>query len=185
MPFPLLAARHQAAAWLAALLLTGLATAPAPATAEPVPVPPYRGVTIRAAADPELVLDVAGSTTDDGARIHVQKYTGANDQLWLPVPAGENTFEIRNLHSRKCLDVRENSNTPDTDLIQYHCHDGPNQHWSLREAGDGLQLMAAGSRLCADVFQDGDNEPTTGARLVQYTCSNPARNDQRWTYQPT
>lgn len=186
MPFKRSAAVYRAAlpAAAAALLSGLLLTAPAASAAEePVPVAPHRGLVIRADAAPELVLDVTGSTTDDLATVGLQRYTGANDQLWLVVPVGRDSFQIRNVHSHKCLDVRANSTEPNADIIQYTCHGGANQIWQLRPSDrGGNQLVSARSGLCLDVYREDDNEPVAGSRLVQHTCSDPANNDQRWSF---
>ncbi|MET9293665.1 RICIN domain-containing protein [Streptomyces sp. NPDC003077] len=181
--------RHGAAARLSAVvaaaggLLAGAAVLAPSAAAEtdPIPVPPHRGVAVRLTSSPDLVLDVAGSTTDNRAGVNVQHYTGANDQLWLAVPKGGSQFELRNVHSRKCLDVRGDSSEANAELIQYDCHNGRNQLWRAVASGKGYQLIS-GAGLCVDVFDEKIHEPAAGEKVVQFTCSNPVGNDQRWSF---
>ncbi|KUL53440.1 hypothetical protein ADL22_03780 [Streptomyces sp. NRRL F-4489] len=172
----------------AALSLTAMAALTPAAAADPVPVAPYRGLAIQprtAANGPDLVLDVEGSTTENGARIRLQRYTGADDQLWLAVPVGGELFEIRNVHSHACLDVRNNSNADEAELIQYGCHSGANQRWkAVAVQGGGFRIIAAGSGKCMDGYNTASDEPVEGAKVVQTTCASPVPNDQRWTFVP-
>lgn len=175
------------AAGAAALALAAATTVLAtPAVADPVPVAPYRGVAIQAttpAGSPDLVLDVDGSTTSDGSQIRLRRYTGANDQLWQVVPVGGELFEIRNVHSRSCLDVQSNSNTK-ANLIQYRCHGGGNQHWKAVALNNrSFQIVAAGSGKCVDSFSTTSDDPVEGADVVQTTCDDRLPRDQRWTFE--
>lgn len=168
-------------------LIAAAALAPA-AEADPVPVAPYRGLALQAttpAGRPDLVLDVEGSTTADGALIRIQRYTGANDQLWQVLPVGGDLFEIRNVHSHACLDVRGNSNADGAELIQYSCHNGANQRWRAAAlSGGGFRITAAGSGKCIDGYSTTSDDPVEGEKVVQTTCADPVPNDQRWTFAP-
>jgi hypothetical protein len=175
--------RSISAAVLAASAALPLALAgQASAAGGPVPVAPYRGTAIRAATAPDLVWDVDGSTTDNSATVHLQKYTGANDQLWVIQPLAAGEFEIRGVHSRKCLDVQGASKENNAPVIQYTCQGGANQRFFARKQRNGFQIVSVNSGKCLDVSNGSVLEPAEGKQLVQYQCNDG--NDKLWTFAP-
>jgi hypothetical protein len=130
----------------------------------------------------DLVLDVEGSTTDDNAQVGLERYTGANDQLWQIAPLGGDRFEIRNVHSRACLDVRADSGADDAEVIQHACHGGRNQGWRAVALADGGFQIIARSGKCLDGYSTTSDVPVEGAKVVQTACATPVPSDQRWLF---
>jgi len=75
--------------------------------------------------------------------------------------------EIKPVHSEKCLDVPNDSAAPDIQIIQFTCHSGPNQQWSVQTAGDTSTIVAHNG-MCLDVRggSTGDIVP-----IIQFPCS--------------
>lgn len=79
-------------------------------------------------------------------------------------------------HSGKCLDVVNGSRAAGAELIQYDCHSGMNQQWSVEEVGDGhVQLRAQHSGHCVDIA---GKSTATNARAVQAPCDGTP--SQQW-----
>ncbi len=127
-------------------------------------------------------LDVAGASTDDGARVIQYTCNRGRNQAFV---SDNRTTDglIRIVHSNKCLDIDEGSKANGAALIQYQCHGGDNQRFRMRNGS--LQAVASGK--CLDV--EAENREN-GARLIQYQCSttsldNPGRANQRFSIYPT
>jgi hypothetical protein len=71
-------------------------------------------------------------------------------------------------HSGRCMDVYGASRDNGAAIIQWDCHNGDNQAWSLVPVGnDYYKLIAKHSGKCLDVYgASRDN----GARLIQWDC---------------
>lgn len=79
-------------------------------------------------------------------------------------------------NSGKCADVANFDTTEAAELIQWNCGGEINQHFWLRELGDGhVQIMARNSGKCLDVS---GASTADGARAVQKTCDGSA--SQQW-----
>ena len=59
----------------------------------------------------------------------------------LAMNGGAAASEIRPVHSEKCLDVPGASTNPDIQIIQFGCHGGANQQWSVRTVGDTSTIV--------------------------------------------
>jgi Ricin-type beta-trefoil lectin domain/Ricin-type beta-trefoil lectin domain-like len=96
----------------------------------------------------------------------------------------KNPVEILAVHSEKCLDVFEASRQERADIVQFPCHGGPNQRWTIKELKPpdvpfgvtGLHhITVLHTGMCMDVFNFSvDNK----AKLIQFNCHNG--NNQRF-----
>jgi len=77
-----------------------------------------------------LVLDVAGSSTDDGAATVQNPWSGAPSQIWWVVPFTQQSAVLINMGSGKVLDVAGASHADGAPLIQWTWTGGLNQIWS-------------------------------------------------------
>ncbi|GAA1262355.1 hypothetical protein GCM10009677_12530 [Sphaerisporangium rubeum] len=73
-----------------------------------------------------IFMDVQQGSTGDGAPIIVWPLSGDN-QVWTFEPVGTNLYMIRNKHSNKCI---QTSGVAGDQLVQWNCHNRPNQLWS-------------------------------------------------------
>jgi hypothetical protein len=123
-------------------------------------------------------------------RLITAALTGAvlASMVWLAAPslaATSGRFQIRAVHSDKCMDVRGGTNaTADyTPVQQYQCLSGgqTNQWWYFHQTGDGstFYVTAQNSGKCLDV-RGGTGATGNGVALQQYTCLGYAQSNQRW-----
>ncbi|MUL41200.1 family 43 glycosylhydrolase [Streptomonospora sp. PA3] len=116
-----------------------------------------------------LPLEFSGGRTlamDYYSRISIDTATGRVRGL------GGAFGELAARHSGKCLDVVNGSDSPGAELIQYTCHGGGNQQWSIEDTGSGYsRITAMHSGLCLAV-KGGSAEP--GAVAVQAACDGSA-----------
>lgn len=89
-------------------------------------------------------------------------------------------YQLIAKHSGKCLDVSGVSTANGANIIQYDCHGGPNQQWTLTDKGGGYYLaVAKHSGKCLDVAGVGTGN---GTNIIQYDChSGP---NQQWMLIP-
>ena len=80
----------------------------------------------------------------------------------------------------KCLDVSGASSENGSALIQWQCHGGDNQVWSIEPADDGYSRVVAGnSGKCLDVSGVSTED---GAPVLQWQCHSGA--NQQWRVEP-
>ncbi|WP_423601504.1 RICIN domain-containing protein [Roseateles sp. MS654] len=102
--------------------------------------------TVRSAGSGKC-LSLQGGSKDDGAVVVAKTCVDSQmDQRWDFTPSGN----IRNRHSGKCLDLAAAEGGLHRNLgqlIQFRCHEGANQRWSLRTAQGAprVKLVANGS----------------------------------------
>jgi hypothetical protein len=76
----------------------------------------------------------------------------------------------------KCLDVAGASTENGSAVIQWQCHGGDNQVWSIEPAGDGFsRLVSRNSGKCLDVSGASTDD---GAPVLQWQCHSGA--NQQW-----
>jgi len=89
----------------------------------------------------------------------------------LAINGGAAAFEIKPVHTEKCLDVTGASQAPGARIIQFGCHGGDNQRWFFRNSPDRTsQIVSARSRMCMDV--EGASTGN-GAAIIQFRCKKP------------
>lgn len=75
-------------------------------------------------------LDVAGSSTADGAATGIYTCSASLSQQWTPtLVAGTSYYTLVNVNSKSCIDLDNAGTTPGTQIFQYHCNGGDNQKW--------------------------------------------------------
>jgi N-acetylmuramoyl-L-alanine amidase len=94
---------------------------------------------------------------------------GAAIALWwdklAPPVSGYNRLVAR--HSGRCMDVTGGSRNNGAVILQWDCHSGDNQAWSLVPAGSYFKLVAKHSGKCLDVY---GGSRDNGARIIQWDC---------------
>lgn len=121
-----------------ALTLVGLMAAPAAAT-EAVPI---GGYAVRVHLGGE-VMTVPGSSTTSGDQLVVDDWfrLRPEDQTFWFVPLAGGYHRIET-PAGLCVDVQAVSQDDGARVIQWPCHDGPNQQWQV-EHDDGEVLLRA------------------------------------------
>ncbi|MFI8221206.1 RICIN domain-containing protein [Streptomyces sp. NPDC085932] len=129
------------------------------------------------------LMEVENGSKDNHAQVQimyrksdVQKRLG---QQWTFVPtATNNTFQIVNNNSNKCLDVA-NPDSGENRVIQYTCRstDNANQRWRYKVAGTGWTIVSAMNDKCLEVFGGYEND---GADVGVWTCNGG--DHQKWIF---
>ncbi|MEN6320661.1 MAG: RICIN domain-containing protein [Syntrophaceae bacterium] len=92
----------------------------------------------------------------------------------------ERAHQLIAKHSGKCLDVSGVSTANGANIIQYDCHGGSNQQWTLTNKGDGYYLaVAKHSGKCLDVS---GVSTANGTNIIQYDCHGGS--NQQWKLIP-
>ncbi len=82
--------------------------------------------------------------------------------------------------ANKCLDVSGASSENGSALVQWQCHGGDNQVWSIEPADDGYsRVVARHSGRCLDVSGE---STVDGAPVLQWQCHSGA--NQQWRVEP-
>ncbi len=118
-------------------------------------VPPSTAVLIQNLYS-RFYLDVENASTDAGAHVVTNPYTGASSQVWSFVgPLADGTYEIVNQLSNDCLDVPDDINMNGLYLQQWTCWPLPDggplnlgQRWTLVAFENHVQILGKGTGTC-------------------------------------
>lgn len=125
-------------------------------------------------------LDVASSSTADGANVQQYTYSGGNNQKWTIQSVGSGQYSIRAVHSGKALDVSGNSTADGGDINQWTYSGGNNQKWRIESVSLGYyRIVSVNSGKCVDVV---GASTANGAAINQYTCSGATNQSFQLTY---
>lgn len=169
--------RSRVGTWLGLLALAVCATLAAPST-------PAQAVTTVTDQESTITfsnnkcLEVAGSSTADGAQVQIYDCNGSGAQKWISreYPDGRPGVAFYNAASGKCLDLQNNNHTDGARIQLWPCNNGDGQRWIFTNetVGSPLELSSYGSPGCVDV----PNRNFVNGQAVQYyRCnSSPAQN---------
>ncbi|MCG8419445.1 MAG: RICIN domain-containing protein, partial [Proteobacteria bacterium] len=130
-------------------------------------------------ASPGKCLDVASSSTADGANIHSWQCNGTGAQSFRAENLGNGRIRLVNTSSSKCVDVASNGSADGTNIHQWTCNGTAAQSFVTQDVGGGeVAFVHPSSGKCIDV--DGANT-ANGTNIQLWTCNGT--NAQRW--QPT
>ncbi len=93
---------------------------------------------IKCAADQNMVLDVRGASTEDGATIQIYQYAYQPNQGFLIKSCGNGYHTITAIHSGKNLDVANSGQKNETKVLQWTAHNGDNQKWKIVKTSDNF-----------------------------------------------
>jgi O-glycosyl hydrolase len=124
-----------------------------------------------------LLLDVSGASTSNGASVIQWNGNGGTNQQWGLVPVSGGYYNIVNRHSGLLLDVTSSSTSPGASVIQWSSTGGTNQQWSLVAAGGGYyNIVNRHSGLLLDV---NGASTSNGASVIQW--SSTGGTNQQWS----
>lgn len=117
-------------------------------------------------------LDVSGASTSNNADVFQYTCGGSANQNWRLVAGmssgGVQYYQIKAMHSGKCIDVASGSTANYADVNQYSCTNGGNQNFQLLSDGNGYySLVAAHSGKCLDIS---GASTADSANVLQYSC---------------
>ena len=114
-------------------------------------------------------LDVASSSTIDGANVAQYTYNGGANQRWTVTNEGSGLYSIKAVHSGRALEVNAASTADGANVQQWYYSGGNNQKWRIESLGSGYyRVVSANSSKCLDVASA---SVADNANVQQYTCS--------------
>ncbi len=93
---------------------------------------------IKCAANQNMVLDVRGASTEDGATIQIYQNAYQTNQGFLIKSCGDGYYTITAIHSGKNLDVANSGQKNETKVLQWTAHNGDNQKWKIVKTSDNF-----------------------------------------------
>lgn len=123
-------------------------------------------------------IDVASSSTADGAKVQQWDCNGTNAQRFRVAPTSGGYFSIINVNSSKALDIKEGSTAANALVHQWGYGGGANQQFRfVKEVGNEFSIRARHTDMSIDVYW---GNTANGTELVQYPYEQ--RTNQRWTF---
>lgn len=131
-----------------------------------------------------MLMDVEGISTSNGARVHQWTSTGGSNQWWgmYSSSSGDGYLNAVSQNSGKCLGVSGGSTAEGASIVQWDCNGNPDQTWLWRWTGyrtsDGWpiwNIVDFNSHMCLGI-QGGSTQ--LGAYAVQWGCNGNL--DQDW-----
>ncbi|MEV0220554.1 family 43 glycosylhydrolase [Streptomyces sp. NPDC050704] len=125
-------------------------------------------------------LEVAGSSTADGANVQQYACNGGNNQKWRVQDQGDDTSRLVNVASGKVLDTADCSAADGADLRQWAWLDNTCQRFRfLATSGGHVRIVNQATGKVADVA---DCSTADAADVRQWTWLN--NNCQQWRFSP-
>jgi pectate lyase len=125
-----------------------------------------------------LVLDVAGASTGNGAKVQQWGYGGGEWQQFDVASQGNGFYSIRAAHSGKSLDVYSYSMQPGGEILQWDYNATANQLWAINSVGGGsYSIVSKMSGLALDFGQGSGS----GTALRQYGLTG--EDNQKFKFQ--
>jgi hypothetical protein len=125
-------------------------------------------------------IDVPGASTAEGVKLDQYTCVDAANERFTQEPTSETpvapgVIQIRNDHSRKCLNIANNNYQNNTPIVQWTC--GPySNEWFVRDtntagipAGYALYRSAIDRRWCLNIRYAATQN---GGALILYQCGN-------------
>jgi hypothetical protein len=126
-----------------------------------------RDATLRLAAFPNQVADVAGGSQVDGAKTVQWVLSGAPNQRWETEASLDGYYRFKSYNSGMCLNVIDASGADGAPVIQHTCGGAPNELWKPLRRIIGYQLINKNSGKCLAVGGGAGQ----GHPLIQFGCS--------------
>lgn len=126
------------------------------------------------------VLDDYGYGANDGAAVVQWSRTGAANQQWKFVDAGDGNFRVQNRYSGKVLDDYGWSTAEGSQVVQWSDLNGVNQQFHLEQSSDGYVRLV--NRFNNKAVEVPIGSKADGGRIAQYHDWNGA--NQQWRLVP-
>jgi thermitase len=114
-----------------------------------------------------------------GGRINLEKFVRNLPGWTAPTDIQSGIYQVANVNSGKCLDVRSAGTINETPVDQYACHTGDNQKWRIESLGTGLYKLKA--MHSGRLLSVGAGNLADGAKVIQW--DDGTYNDQKWYIQ--
>jgi beta-glucosidase len=109
------------------------------------------------------VVSVPAASVSDGEQLFLESQQSGSDPRWTALANPDGTYSFRNEAARRCLDVKDASESVGAAVIQAACDGSTRQRWNLVPTGvgftvanatTGLAVGAASARGRSPLFQD-------------------------------
>lgn len=118
-----------------------------------------------------LSIEVANSSKSNGAQIRINSYKKSSAQKFKFERRNDGTYKITNINSGKSLDVYDSGWKNGQKIQQWSSTNAPEQHWTLRDLGDGYALQPSIGNWVLNI-QSGKVAP--GTKIELHTPSGSA-----------
>ncbi|WP_081668204.1 beta-1,3-glucanase family protein [Butyrivibrio sp. MC2013] len=128
-----------------------------------------------------LVLDVSGFNTDNGANLCQYSLTGADNQKWTVSKADNGSVKLTSVLSGKVIDVENVSSDNGANVHLWEYVGGDNQKWNLTPVEDGyyyITSVLSSKSLDADAWSQ-----SPGSNIIQWALGDKQAN-QMWKFVP-
>jgi len=157
--------------WFLALLLAGCSSA----AEQSESAPPRQNLSISSSAVYQIksaatgkCVGISGNSSSNDAIVEARSCNGSAGQSFTISSVAAGYYAIKNMNSKKCLDVKGVSTAEGASVIQYTCNNSStNQQWAIASVSSGaLRLTAHHSGKVAEVSLGGTAD---GTPIVQRT----------------
>ena len=137
---------------------------------------------IRSLVNSNQVVDIANSSTSNGASADMWQYHGGGNQKYSIYQNSDGTYTIVNCASGKALDANKGSSDIGTSIIQYTRTNTVNQKWNIIYGGDGgYKLVSAMDPSIVIAFSG--TSPVNGSKLA--LAKDTGDKSQHFTFETT
>lgn len=99
-------------------------------------------------------LAIADGSSEDGAPLVQQDFTGASYQIWQVEDLGDGYYAITAQHSEKALDLQDFTNKDGVKLQQNPWMNSWDQHWVIQKLNGGFfRITSRQSNQALDVYE--------------------------------
>ncbi|WP_198586775.1 RICIN domain-containing protein [Glycomyces xiaoerkulensis] len=127
-----------------------------------------------------LVLDIEGASTDPGAGLIQYNATGAANQQFRFIDAGDGYHRIQARHSGHSLDVYEWNPDNGADIVQWTDNNNTVQQWQVTENAEGYHTFV--NRFSGKALDVWNQSTEPGSRISQYDPTGST--NQQWRLNP-
>lgn len=132
--------------------------------------------TIKSKLDQNMVMDISGGSTSNGANLQLYKNTSTAAQQFKILSAGEGKYYIQNVQSGKVLDVSGAGTANGTNVAQYAYNGSAAQRWYIVMNIDGsVTFISDCNGLALDVA---GASTSNGTNIQCYQANTSAA--QKW-----
>lgn len=134
------------------------------------------------------VMEVAGASTNAGANIQQNTFSGGTHQQWdfIPLPSTNggdySYYAVTAAHSGRAADVQNFSLSDGGNVMQWDNANGVNQHWFLEYATNGYFYIR--SRWSGKFLEVAGASAANGANIQQWSLITAGSNHQQWRLVP-
>ncbi|GAB3235832.1 hypothetical protein GCM10027447_33750 [Glycomyces halotolerans] len=127
-----------------------------------------------------LVLDISGGSSEPGAELIQYNRTGASNQQFRFIDAGNGHYRIQARHSGHVLDVYDWDASNGAQIVQWTDVNNTNQQWEARENAEGYYVFV--NRFSGKALDVWEQSTSPGSRISQYNVTGGA--NQQWRLSP-